>query len=624
MRRHLLWLIAFILLAAGVANAAEEARWTTKDCDRFMREVAQYVYDHHLKKDDRSEQKGMIYEYFQVKRAGKVDQFVQGEALDTMHDGAWFASALVHAWRATGDAWYLNFLRQYPLPFYVKVLNHSHELFTDLSGAWSDGKPWPQPAKPEKGFCPYWWDDGASVSLDRILGGKGFAKTDRLAGRPNPDHRLDGYCHGTSNHMAQDLAVMLLQGWIATRDPQVAEAAKNLFESRFRHFPGHIPVVSAAAGFTNQDEKLLKAVPAPKPFVPFGWSYRIIYDFKPEERYTTQGFTDDDEYMYFYTLAKNRTIDRETAKRLIYLAATNYLPFYYWHDVTPYQCGMNRIDLQPLYARNGKLELYESDNKPLAVGSRMGPQSLVTAVWALQLLKAYPGCWAERAPAEAKDDRLVPIVETAPTIDQARDEVYGEPFVLAGARLSFASDLRNLYVFGEAQNADAVTFDIYARPNAQGTHSVIVATHRGDLTVTNGAGKELVFEAKIDPAMDGVKFEIKIPYAINKGQAAWANGIEHGRLSVRAGEAVVNLYLLSSEQALVKRLEREVSEGLSNWRRIFRDFGYIPAGIGPVRWHKDRLWSDFSDTGGYAHLISAAAMYRMYLEGRRDWEEAVR
>jgi len=134
----------------------------------------------------------------------------------------------------------------------------------------------------------------------------------------------------------------------------------------------------------------------------------------------------------------------------------------------------------------------------------------------------------------------------------------------------------------------------------------------------------MVTEAKINPTMEGVKFEIRIPYTVNKEQSAWVNGIEHGRLSAKSGDAGVNLYLLSSEQAIVKRLEREVSEGLTNWRNIFHEKGYIPTGLGPTHWWGNTKWEDFSDTGGYAHLVSAAAMYRMYLEGRRDWEEATK
>ncbi len=622
----LLPVVLCLVMSAGAsaARAEEPARWTKEDCDAFMRELAQYIYDHHLKKDERSEQKGMIYEYFYVKQAGKVDQYIQGEGLDTMHDGAWFASALAHAYRATADAWYLDFLKKYQMPFYAKILNNSDVLFTDLAGAWSDGKAWPQPAKPERGFCPYWWDDGGSVSLDRRMRTSGFPKTDRLLGKDNPDHKLDGYSHGTSNHMAQDLAVMLLQGWLMTRDPQLAEAAKNLYDSRWRHFPGHIPVVTAAAGLTNNDEAILKHVPAPKPFEPFGWSYRIIYNFKPGERYTTQGFTDDDEYIYFYTLARNRTIDRETARRLIYLAVTNPLCIYYWHDVTPYRAGINRLDLQSLYAKDGKLEQYESGGKPLAMGSRMGPQSMVTAAWALQLLKTYPACWLERFPNEAVADVLAPMTEMTPAVDETRDPVYGKAVEFPEGKLSFASDLRNLFIYGEVPQGEAATLTLFAGPAGQGTSATVAVTRRANMTALNDQGRELVFEGKINPSLQGFTFEVKIPYTIVKVQERWANGIEHGRLSVKVGDTVKNLYLLSTEQAVVARLERELDEGLANWRAIFREKGYIPTGMGPTHWWAQSKWEDFSDSGGYAHLISAAAMYRMYLDGRKDWEEALK
>jgi hypothetical protein len=33
------------------------------------------------------------------------------------------------------------------------------------------------------------------------------------------------------------------------------------------------------------------------------------------------------------------------------------------------------------------------------------------------------------------------------------------------------------------------------------------------------------------------------------------------------------------------------------------------------------IWDKFSDNGGYAHLISAAAQWIMYREGKCDWEQ---
>jgi hypothetical protein len=31
-------------------------------------------------------------------------------------------------------------------------------------------------------------------------------------------------------------------------------------------------------------------------------------------------------------------------------------------------------------------------------------------------------------------------------------------------------------------------------------------------------------------------------------------------------------------------------------------------------------WDRYSDTGGYAHLISATAQYLLLLDGKNDWE----
>src|SRR5947199_8721462 len=106
-----------------------------------------------------SQQRGMVYEYLDMSRLGQRDQFVQGEALDTMHDGAWLAAALATACRATGDNDCKEFLTRWLLPFYCKMLNHSDRLF---SARRNDARPNAhafnkehalQPG--EKGFVPY-------------------------------------------------------------------------------------------------------------------------------------------------------------------------------------------------------------------------------------------------------------------------------------------------------------------------------------------------------------------------------------------------------------------------------------------------------------------------------------
>ena len=96
-----------LLLIPAVAPAAEpdwtptadrKPPMTVAEARSFIRRLTQYVVDHHLNKDEQSPQRGMIYEYFWVAKQGPPQQWIQGEALDTMHDGAWFACAMVNAY----------------------------------------------------------------------------------------------------------------------------------------------------------------------------------------------------------------------------------------------------------------------------------------------------------------------------------------------------------------------------------------------------------------------------------------------------------------------------------------------------------------------------------------------
>ena len=67
-------------------------------------------------------------------------------------------------------------------------------------------------------------------------------------------------------------------------------------------------------------------------------------------------------------------------------------------------------------------------------------------------------------------------------------------------------------------------------------------------------------------------------------------------------------------------LKRELGGGLRTWEAVFDEYGYIPTGIGCQTTLPDTRWDAMSDTGGYAHLISAASQWLNYLQGKRDWE----
>jgi hypothetical protein len=114
---------------------------------------------------------------------------------------------------------------------------------------------------------------------------------------------------------------------------------------------------------------------------------------------------------------------------------------------------------------------------------------------------------------------------------------------------------------------------------------------------------------------------VELPYTVAKEQTApCANGIEHGRYSIQVGELTRNFYLMSNEAAVKAWLERELGGGLRTWEAIFNAYGYIPTGIGCNTVLPGVPWDEFSDAGGYAHLISAASQWLLWLDGKKDWE----
>lgn len=499
------------------AEAHRKAPMTADQTRAFIMRLARFVVDHHLKRAEHSPQRGMIYEYFHVARRGQYDQFIQGEALDTMHDGAWFAVAMVNAFRATGDPFYKDVLTRWQLPFYLKMLNHSDELFTSDRNdgrpgddrGWRGSKEWLLQGR-EKGFVPYWWDDGGSVSLDMLARRDrdehvNFAGRNELAGRPNPKRLLSGYSHGCSNHMAQDLAVMLLESWLllarSSQAPdrelasQLVEAARHLQGCRARHGSPHIPAVRAALALLTGDAAGKKALPEdtwPSLVNARNDYRRALFEFTADQPVNIPGFADDQQYRYYVALARRGAPSPPEAFRLVYDAFTLPKLYQLYSDDSPVPPGINVFDLHPYKFLNGRPADYRRDRKgpfqgPRPVGSRFGPQNMVVCGWALQALRADAGLW-----------------ETARTRIQ--------------------------------------------KPN-------------------------------YFPTVDS--------------------------------------------REVAAALQRELAGGLRTWEAVFDAKGYIPTGMGAGNCGAGFAWDELSDSGGYAHLISAAAQWLLYLQGRSDWTATV-
>jgi hypothetical protein len=615
-------------------QAHEQGSPTAAETRAIMKSWAECVYGNHLKTKD-SPQKGMVYEYFDVRRKGQFDQFVQGEALDTMHDGAWLAAAMVHAYRVTDDDYYRRMLLEHQLPFYLKMLNHSDELFSpERNNARTDAPKFNREhllQAGEKGFVPYWWDDGSSVSLERRQKKDlrpDFPATDFLAGKPNPNFLLSGYSHGSSNHLAQDLGVMLVAVWSLTKEEagdgkqgsaerlkEVEEACRNLYECRMRHH-GPIPMCVAPLALATGDEKLMQRVTDPSDkrlWTPGNHYTRAFYDFEPGKRYSAPGFMDDAEYHYYSAVARaGGEILRPIAFKLIYDALTEPLFYGHYCDDQSAPPGMNRFDLYPLYAKDGKPEHFRSEkkgpfNRPIPTGSRMGPQSMVVAGWALQLLDEHPGIWDERYTKQFGDDVRVDLHDPTPW-EKKREPKYS-PVVLGDLKLEVAAT-RTALLVRTRRIVDVPPLRIHRFADAKGSYADLALGHPA---ATNDDGDYVQIMVQEG---DDDELSISIPFACTKGQLPWATAIEHSRISLKYGDAVKNLYVASREEDVRSRLKWELAGGLRTWQAVFESKGYIPTGLG-----RGEPWDHFSDSGGYAHLIKAASQYLLWSEGKRDWEE---
>ena len=313
----------------------------------------------------------------------------------------------------------------------------------------------------------------------------------------------------------------------------------------------------------------------------------------------------------FYCLMLNHSDTLFSAKRND--AYTEPMLWRYFCDVYDVPPGINRGDLFGLDMHDGTFDYYQSDPKGVRfLGSRMGPQNMIASAWALQLLKARPGIWEERYKQKFSSDLRVILLDPPP--GTKAEKLKAEPATIGAITVNLLG-LRGALMLCGTTKAEEVTIRIFSRPDAKGTHAAITLKKGESVKAVNDKGEALLLKADLKADADGMGFDLLLPYTVTKGQKPWANGIEHGRYSIQVGDAVRNFYLASREDQVKAWLEREVGQGLRVWDAIFRQYGYIPTHIG-----RNPFWDGLSDSGGYAHLISAGAEWLLYLDGKNDWD----
>ena len=342
---------------------------------------------------------------------------------------------------------------------------------------------------------------------------------------------------------------------------------------------------------------------------------RAFDDAKPGQRMPFPGFADDQQYRNYFGIAKHTgTLPRPLAFRIVYDAAHRAaaMPTYGRRRVAA-PPGINRFDLHPYYAVDGRPEDFRSDRKgpagkPRPAGSRLGPQNMVCAGWALQILKAFPGIWEERYQKQfAADVRAYihdPVPGTTPPIRRTK-------LALGDVAVELYCRRETVVIMVQSKNPVG-EIKICARPDGKGTWALLRYRGEEGVTVTHEGEKPLMFR-RFDAGPDG-SFRVFLPFAQYKPQSPWANGIEHGRFSIEAGGKRVNIYPASAEEQVRDLLAYDLGCGLRVWQEIFRTWGYIPTAVGAGDWDR------YSDSGGYGHLLSAASQWLLYLDGRKDWE----
>ena len=175
-RSHLLWSIPFRISAAGSRSAGftrivafailagaralaatpedevalepyqappapTSEDWPREKMLGFLRDLANFVERYHVVTDPHRKTYGMVYEFW--KDGKKMQEF----GLDSMHDGAWWMSALITAHRADPQGDWLARAQKYTIPFYTNLLNHSDRLFPKMQPSEEDKRPWAAPVK---------------------------------------------------------------------------------------------------------------------------------------------------------------------------------------------------------------------------------------------------------------------------------------------------------------------------------------------------------------------------------------------------------------------------------------------------------------------------------------------
>ena len=560
-----------LLLLCAVPAAHAAGPWTQAELRRLGRDLGEYVTAHHIQRNPKSPQDGMVCKWYRA-RDGR---WVSDTGCNMLGDGAWFADALCLYYRATREPWALSVLQKYPLPFYERVLTDSDKLF----GV-------------SKGICPLWWNDGAA-SARAGPAVRGFPKPPRM----------------TSNALALDLAAMLMSAGLLCRDVETATAATCLLRGDRECYDDPtvpLPLGVAVAMLANDDMLQTRCLPL-IPWQSYDGPAGALADALCHNR-THSAPAALEEAMINYrmhTLAQPlQPLGANFAKNFIATVYSSLRLADLWHDNGPRQPGLTPFDDAALTVGE-KLAFYRSDKPALPFGTRHGPMLLCGAAIALQLMEAFPAVWegwyrqqhAADARVSGKFAELPALAKSGPV-----EMAWTTSSLLIRARGPLKLLLASATP-GEDASA-TVLLDAAGRATAASGHRAalrVITTRQADGRV-----------------------ELEIPFTMAKSQKRWLNAVEDSRWIAKLdGGAPFGLLFLSRPETVRARLALELSDGLRYWQKLFNDKGCVPASLATGKTPAN-AGDELSDAAGYAFLIAAIAEYSVWLNGERDWELALK
>jgi hypothetical protein len=368
MRSSLAFAAACLLAFSPVSgHGVEPGDWPRERLIGFARELADFVFQNHVVTDPQRKTFGMTYEFW--KDGKKVQEF----GLDSMHDGAWLMSGLVTMQRADPSGDWLAHAQKYQVPFYTNMLLNSDRLFPAMKTTDEDKKPF---AAPVKGWAPRGWDDGLGFTKN---GGKAFT---------------DSYFTG-SNHLSQDLADTLLNVWLSTHDPRVAEALGALRTYKREYYApiaGLELSAAVALGEPPVFDKYKLPTFLPQSLQPY---YTGIFEKK---KHGIPAYNDGLAWQY-----REATARGEVPAQFAWHAAANVFgvvkAMELFSDPKPWRDGQFFFDIsRPPGFVDGKLD-YTAATSKMIWGAR-GVQMAWTAAAVLPTIKAHPEVWTKSAPKE--------------------------------------------------------------------------------------------------------------------------------------------------------------------------------------------------------------------------------